>query len=386
MSNQPSRRIRRGSIVVASTAALAIASAAFAASWTAESNGKAQAKSGRLEGVAASAAAPNEALFPGESADAALSLTNPNPVAMEVNAIQGNGPITSSSEDCDAAGHGVTFTDATGSWTIAKGATLDVSLPDAVHMALDSATECQDVTFSIPVRVTASVAGGGGGGNPTTTTTAPTYAHLRAAQNSEDYGDVALGQASDRTFTFTNIGDGAGSMSPQVVGPDFSLLNTTCGGTLPPNASCTITARFLPTSAGYRNGSVRLTVVSSGEAASVNVMGNGAYGPQLLSPMTAVFDYGTMTIGAQSAARTFVITNTGSSPTGTLRTILSGANPTEFSIVQNNCQGIALNPGQTCQLAVTFRAAGPGQRSATVNTSGAPGGSSTLTVRGSGVN
>src|SRR5689334_21308353 len=174
MRTMSSGRARRWSVGAAIAAVLAIVTVAFAAPpWTAESSGKAAAKSGHVDPVIATEATPTGELLPGQSSDAALSVTNPNKIAMVVTAIVGSGPITSSSAACDAAGHGVTFVDQSGSWAVAKQATLNVSLANAVQMALTSANECQNQTFSIPVRVTAAATDNGGGTPTTTTTTTP---------------------------------------------------------------------------------------------------------------------------------------------------------------------------------------------------------------------
>jgi hypothetical protein len=282
-----SNRARRWTVVVATAMALTMVGVAFAAPWTAESNGKARAKSGRLDPVVASEAAPTEALYPGESADAAVTLTNPNPVAMVVTAIVGNGPITSDSTACDAAGHGVTFIDATGSWSIAKGASLDVSLPAAVQMALDSAAECQDVTFSIPVRVTSSV-NGSGGGQPTTTTTTTAAPEQGLGWDFDPnpgspypMGQTRVGDSRTASFHAKNYGSAPANALEVILtnhhaGQNFTISWDLCSGvTLQPGHTCQVIVKFTPDTRDMRAATLEVRSPTSPTSATKTFIGFG---------------------------------------------------------------------------------------------------------------
>jgi hypothetical protein len=93
---------------------------------------------------------------PGSNGDVELTIENPNAFDVAVDTIVGNGPVTSGVIGCTTTG--VSFADqndVTG-MTIAAGATINVSLDDAVSMNNSSDNACQGATFNVPVTVSAS--------------------------------------------------------------------------------------------------------------------------------------------------------------------------------------------------------------------------------------
>ncbi len=107
--------------------------------------------------VAAVSGTETTPLLPGGSGDVILNVTNPNPYAVTLVSVTGNGTISvdGSHPGCTTAGI-VTFSDQTGlTQTIpGNGTTTAVDLPGAAHMALTAANACQGATFSIQVAVT----------------------------------------------------------------------------------------------------------------------------------------------------------------------------------------------------------------------------------------
>jgi hypothetical protein len=67
---------------------------------------------------------------------------------------------------------------------------------------------------------------------------------------SSDFGTVARGSSVDRTFTVRNIGNANDTVT--VAGPTQSgwSFSHTCTEALVPNATCTVTVRFAPTTTG----------------------------------------------------------------------------------------------------------------------------------------
>ncbi len=388
MEAKSSIRARRRTIAVATLAALLVVTAAFAASWTAEGDGKARARAGKVDPVLATEAAPTGELLPGESAYAALALTNPNKIAMVVTSIVGNGPITSDSAACDTAGHGVTFTDAPGSWAIAKNSVLNVSLPNAAHMALDSANECQNATFSIPVRVTAS-ATNNGGGSPTTTaapsTTSTTLgARLSITPTSHNFGPVLVGAFSAiQVFDVRNIGDAQDILrTPDPLGADFEFI-ASCGGViLGPGGSCPMQVRFAPKSAGAKGANIRISTSRSNDSVQASISGQ-AQTPAQLTMTPGGADFGTLGVGPSSSPVVFNVTNVGDQPTGPLQVVVSGTNATDFTIASSTCPP-TLGAGQSCQVSIVFRPSASGGRNATLTVGAAPGGSVVSTLSGTG--
>lgn len=354
--------MRSRSLRVSPRASIALASATFliagvaAASWTANGTGNAKAQAGRLEAVTAAPATPTAPLFPGGTGDVGVALTNPNPVAMTVSSIAGDGPITSSSAACDEAGHGVTFTDQTGTWEIAKGAALTVNLPDAVAMSLDSADACQGATFTIPVTVTASVSGQGGGGVPTTTTSTTTQpAQFIWTPANHNFGITEVGTSSNsQQFVLRNVGGASAAVEIGSLGGfDFNVLQNSCSGaTLAANQACGVTLNFRPQSTGFRQGQLSARP-AGGVYATATVAGEGRMRATLsISPPSA--NYGTVPVGNESTPIGFQVTNQGGVTANNVAAQLGGIDYSSFVVKQNTCPS-QLAPGTSCTVVVSFR-------------------------------
>src|SRR5260370_12603521 len=85
-----------------------------------------------------------------------------------------------------------------------------------------------------------------------------------------------------------------------------------------------------------------------------------ASGPAVsISPPS--FNYGTVGVGNQSAAQTFVLTNTGTSDLHIWGVTLGGTNPSDFRIYLSGCDYHAVFSGATCTEGVVFapKEAGP---------------------------
>jgi hypothetical protein len=110
-------------------------------------------------------ASTSATLYPGGSGDVLLRIKNPNPYAVTVSAVSGNGSITPDAGHSGCSPTGVTFTDQTG-LTInvpAKSGGVDgeveTTLTNAASMSNASVNACQGATFAIPVSLTGSSSG-----------------------------------------------------------------------------------------------------------------------------------------------------------------------------------------------------------------------------------
>ncbi len=132
--------------------AIGIVGVALAA-WTTNGTGSGTAASRSAENLVVTDGLSAETLFPTGAADVKLSIENPNDYAVQVSAIDLNGDgIEASDEDCNVAS--VTFDDDATSRYIAPGATIDVTLTDALHMSNAANDDCQSNTFTVNVDVT----------------------------------------------------------------------------------------------------------------------------------------------------------------------------------------------------------------------------------------
>lgn len=92
-------------------------------------------------------------------------------------------------------------------------------------------------------------------------------------------------------------------------------------------------------------------------------------GPGLtLSPTQYVF--GTLAVGASSAPRPFVVSNTGAGPSASLATSLGGANASEFTLAADGCVGHVVAAGASCTISVQFAPKARGAKSASLDVNG----------------
>jgi hypothetical protein len=199
-------------------------------------------------------------------------------------------------------------------------------------------------------------------------------------RTSLDFGNVQVGTTSaDQVVSVTNVGSSPVVMSGAggAPGGPFSGAQNCQGVTLDPGASCEMTFRFSPTAPGPA------TATSSGswngQSYSIELEGEGV-GPEfLITPIG--LDFGEVQVGTTSADQVVSVTNVGSSPV-----VMSGAGGAPggpFSGFQN-CQGVTLDPGASCQVTFRFSPTAPGP--ATATSSGSWNGQSySIELEGAGI-
>jgi hypothetical protein len=189
-------------------------------------------------------------------------------------------------------------------------------------------------------------------------------------------------------FTVTNSGKAAsGTLGTEVAGTDaamFKVSSDTCAGkTLATGASCTLNVTFSPTSTGAKTASVRVSGAPGGLAAAT-LNGTGQTAASLgVSPTTQQFP--STGVGSKSSAITFTVTNNGQAVSGAVGASVAGTDATQFKIAQNNCAGVTLTGGANCTVTVTFDPTGTGGKSASLQISGTPGGSTSAALTGTGL-
>ena len=160
---------------------------------------------------------------------------------------------------------------------------------------------------------------------------------------------------------------------------DFAQTNT-CGSSVQPGASCTISVTFTPTLPGSRSGSLTLTDNNNGVSGSVQTIaltGTGL-GP-LVSLSLASLAFGYHLVGTPSLARTLMLANTGTAPMS-IRSLAASS-----GFTQTNTCGSSLAAGANCAIRVTFSpaAVGPAAGAITI-TDNAPGSPHVVSLTGIG--
>ncbi len=214
---------------------------------------------------------------------------------------------------------------------------------------------------------------------------APAAATLDATPSMLSFGSITVGSTSAaQAVTLRNTGGAAASAislaNSNAV--EFVVSGNTCGSTLNPGATCTLSVAYRPGGAGQGSGALTFSH-AGGSAATVSMTGTGtqATSPSLAaSPPLAAF--GNVTVGQTSAATAFTITNTGGAAATSVA--LANSNGGEFVVSGNTC-GATLAAGASCSLSVAYAPGAAGSDSTTLTFTYAGGGALAISLTGTGV-
>src|SRR5262249_44870845 len=117
--------------------------------------------------------------------------------------------------------------------------------------------------------------------------------------------------SAPQTVTLSNNGNSSLAISSISVSGDFAQTNS-CGNTLAPGSSCSITVTFAPTTSGSRAGTLTVSDNAAGSPQTVSLSGNGLIAFAYLSPANLAF--GEQLVGTTSASQNVALSNTGTSP------------------------------------------------------------------------
>lgn len=200
---------------------------------------------------------------------------------------------------------------------------------------------------------------------------------------SYDFANIAMGSSSSHTFTISNNGSAALSISNITAsGPGFSVQGISFPISVAANKSTTISATFAPTAVGPVGGT--LTIANNSPSPSMVVTLNGT-GTGQAQPTIAVsptsFDFANVAVGVASS-HSFTISNTSSTALSISNIVAAGA---EFSI-SGFALPVSVPANQSTTISAKFlpTAAGPVGGSITItNNSATP--SVVITLNGTGV-
>ena len=138
---------------------LTIASGVTFGSWsiTGTGNGYSKAVTAQALTTVDVSGSTTAQLYPGGTGDLIVRVSNPNPFAITVTSVTGNGTITSDKGASCNSSTGVTYTDTTGlSQNVGAGAAATFTLANKVSMANSSADACQGAIFTVPISISAT--------------------------------------------------------------------------------------------------------------------------------------------------------------------------------------------------------------------------------------
>ena len=143
---------------------------------------------------------------------------------------------------------------------------------------------------------------------------------------------------------------------------DFVVTNFggCVGAAIAPGGTCSVTVAAAPVDSGLLTAAVRIISNAGSGTNDVPVLGSGVAPVMLLS--TNALNFGTNTVNGTTPPQTIYIENIGNAVLTITNLVLGGVNPGDFTLLTNatSCLsttgvGIAILPGNQCQVSLTFR-------------------------------
>ncbi len=210
---------------------------------------------------------------------------------------------------------------------------------------------------------------------------------LIATPNQLNFGTLNLGLTSAaQTITVTNISAIAASgfavgISGQIGSSQFSVAQSTCGGSLAAGASCEAGVVFGPTASGTTSGVLSFSSHAIATPATVSLSGTGAAGTAI-EVMPSVIVFATTGVGTVSTPTPITVTNTGLNASLSNLTLAVSAG---FVLVNNAC-GVTLGPGLSCTASVEFAPTVGGAQTGTLTVSSSTAATATsVTLSGAAI-
>jgi hypothetical protein len=341
----------------------------------------------------------------GGAAAASLSITSNDAVNPTMNvALIGTGS-TAAFGQLQANPPSVSF----GSVSTGSNATQQVTLSntgtDAVHISGIAVTGAGFRTNGITTPFTLNAAatailnvvfapttGGGASGNVTVTsdaTNSPLSIALTGAgaqpglsitPASFAFGSVVDGKTKSQTFTLTNTGSAALTISQLgVSGTGYSLSGLVTPSTVAAGASTTFSATFAPTTAGSLSGTITITSNAPTSPSTVALSGTGVAGTVILSANPTSLAFGNVNAGVTSS-KSLTLTNNGTGNVTISQITVSAKDVTTSGVTTP----VTLTPGQTQTLNVAFNPTAQETVSGNITVTNSQGTSTVVAVSGTG--
>jgi hypothetical protein len=185
---------------------------------------------------------------------------------------------------------------------------------------------------------------------------------------------VGTGPTAAQDVTLSNSSETSVDLVPAVpglLGPNadqFTISGDTCGPTVAPGDSCTISLQFSPTSLGGKFATLTISTNDpSDNPIRVPVFGTGTDPDQSVSPSSIPF--GNQLMDTVSPDRTVTLTNGSgaSSPDDIGQATLVGPDAGQFEIVSDGCSNTTLAIDDSCQISVRFAPTATGDGTASLS-------------------
>ena len=187
---------------------------------------------------------------------------------------------------------------------------------------------------------------------------APEIADLVIDRDELDFDWVCPGRAAEVAVTVVNASSFASSaVEASIAGDDaglFAVVESSCGGGLPPRSFCSVLVRFAPTTEGAAEATLELT---SREAVwSLPLTGEVPACESRFSISPTPYAFPETLVGNRSAAAFFTVTNHASFRSLPLTVGLSGLDAREFQILRDDdtCSARSVPALGTCTVGVVY--------------------------------
>jgi hypothetical protein len=185
------------------------------------------------------------------------------------------------------------------------------------------------------------------------------------------FGKRVLGTTGTaKIVKLTNTGAGTLNISSITITGDFAMSAKTCGTTVAAGASCTVSVTFKPTVIGIRNGTLTFNDDASTNPQKVALTGTGTQ----ISLSAVSLNFGTVAVGATSAAKSVKVTNVGTTTVTFTSFSIAGTNPGDYLVSGKTC-GTSLAGGGSCTVSLRFKPTATGTRKAILRVADNGGGS-----------
>jgi hypothetical protein len=209
----------------------------------------------------------------------------------------------------------------------------------------------------------AAVAAPQGGEEPSP----PPLLQLTLEPGSYDFGLLEANRSNgEATFQLRNTGSVAAPVySLEVTGAGawaFSTGNTNCFlHSLEPGETCSVQVSFHPQDATPFSAQLR-AVSEGGVSTTAELSGEG--GRSALTAASDPTNFGSVAVGSSGVTKTIDITNNGNMSGGAFIAVIAGGAIGSFHLLDENCTGVPLSPGATCNLQVNFNPVATGSKTA----------------------
>lgn len=216
---------------------------------------------------------------------------------------------------------------------------------------------------------------------PPTVTLTP--AKLTFASTSEGVSTAVQVVTLKNTSTTATLTINSGGITFTGADPGSFTKTTTCGTSLTPGGSCTISIAFKPVAVGALTASLSIADNATGSPQTVSLTGTGV-AASLITLSSSTLTFPNTVLGAVSEAQIVTVENIGADAATVSSISLGGTNPTDF--VQVHTCGTSLAAGASCSVFVAFKPAAAASYSATLSVAdNAAGTPQQVTLSGTGV-